>query len=145
MAANTYKHTQVGWVILLALGLAAVVVGGFAFASPSATGATMAILGLCLILFPSLTIVGDSSGIEARFGPGLIRKRFRWDDVRSVKVTRNSWLMGWGIRWFGSGWMFNVSGFDAVELGLRNGKAFRLGTDDPIRLRGFIEERIKGR
>jgi plasmid stabilization system protein ParE len=40
-------------------------------------------------------------------------------------------LYGWGIRLTPSGWMFNVSGLDAVELTLRSGKRFRIGTDDP--------------
>ena len=30
-----------------------------------------------------------------------------------------------------SGWMFNVSGLDALELVLANGKRFRIGTDNP--------------
>ena len=109
------------------------------------SGTTQALFGvliLCLILVPTLTVVGDSTGIEARFGPGLIRKRFNWVDIASATPVRNTWLHGWGIRWLRSGWMFNVSGFDAVELRLKNGRAFRIGTDDPSGLHAFIEKQL---
>ena len=29
------------------------------------------------------------------------------------------------------GWLYNVSGFDAVAMTLRDGRTFALGTDDP--------------
>jgi hypothetical protein len=142
MVGASYRHTQVGWVLLIILGVVTVVV---ALSSPSWTALpTLGILALCLVVFPTLTIIGGSSGIEARFGLGLIRKRFRWTDIRSAKPVRNSWVAGWGIRWNGSGWMFNVSGLDAVELRLKNGRALRIGTDDPRGLHAFIEKQLKG-
>ena len=42
--------------------------------------------------------------------------------------------MGWGIRKVVGGWMFNVAGLDAVELGLSKGGLFRIGTDEPDQL-----------
>jgi len=35
-------------------------------------------------------------------------------------------------------WIFNVSGFDAVELIMKNGKIYRIGTDEPIKLESAI-------
>jgi hypothetical protein len=143
MVGASYRHTQVGWVILIALGAVTL---GVALSNPSWTALpALGILALCLVLFSTLTIIGNSSGIEARFGLGLIRKRFRWTDIRSAMPVRNHWLAGWGIRWNGSRWMFNVSGLDAVELRLKNGRTFRIGTDDPRGLHAFIEEHLKER
>ena len=104
-----------------------------------------AILLGCWCLFPSLTVVGTSDGLEVRFGIGPIRKRFRWAEIGEARPVRNSWLNGWGIRWIGSGWMYNVSGLDAVELSLVNGKRFRIGTDDPDGLSAFIAEQLATR
>ena len=39
-----------------------------------------------------------------------------------------------GIRWWGHGWLYNVSGFKAVEIELASGKRLRIGTDEPERL-----------
>ncbi len=46
------------------------------------------------------------------------------------------WYYGWGIRgWlWPKMWIYNVSGFDAVEIKLKNGKMYRIGTDEPKKL-----------
>ena len=53
------------------------------------------------------------------------------DQIADARQVRNRWYYGWGIRRVPGAWMFNISGLDAVELTLRSGKRFRLGTDDP--------------
>ena len=37
------------------------------------------------------------------------------------------------------GWLYNVSGWDAVAITLRNGRKFSLGTDDPQGLTEAIQ------
>jgi len=54
--------------------------------------------------------------------------------VQNAAVVRNKWYYGWGIRLTPGGWLWNVSGLDAVELTFKNGKKFRIGTDEPDRL-----------
>ena len=66
--------------------------------------------------------------------PGLIRKRFPIGDIHGARIVQNKWYYGWGIRLTPHGWLFNVSGFDAVELELKNKRKFRIGTDDPQEL-----------
>lgn len=129
---GTYRHTQIGWVILFGVGAAAVATLVRAGTRPT-TGYVVVLLALVLVLalFSTLTVVGDEDGLDVRFGPGLVRRRFKWSDIRSDTPVRNSWLAGWGIRWIGSGWLFNVSGLDAVELSLKSGKMFRIGTTTP--------------
>jgi hypothetical protein len=39
----------------------------------------------------------------------------------------------------GQGWLWNVSGIDAVELTMKNGDRFRIGTDEPEKLVTAIE------
>jgi len=39
-------------------------------------------------------------------------------------------------------WIFNVSGFDAVELVMKNGKIYRIGTDMPKELEVAIKKGI---
>lgn len=140
----SYRHTQVGWVILTVVGIIAVgtMVSALARPSPIAS-ATVGILVLCLSLFSTLTVRGGPDGLDVRFGPGLIRRKLAWSDIRSASPVRNSWLTGWGIRWIRHGWLFNVSGYKAVELRLKSGRVFRIGTDDPSGLHAFIQQYVK--
>ena len=49
----------------------------------------------------------------------------------SFQTVRNKWYFGWGIRYLGTGWLYNVSGLDAVEIVQNDGKMVRVGTDEP--------------
>ena len=44
------------------------------------------------------------------------------------------WWYGWGIHLTPYGWLYNVSGWDAVAITLRNGRRVSLGTDQPNEL-----------
>jgi hypothetical protein len=39
--------------------------------------------------------------------------------------------------------LYDVSGLAAVELVLKNGKQFRIGTDEPLVLKDFIQAQLK--
>ncbi len=141
---NAYKRTQFGWVIVIAVGLAGLCTAVAAIATPSTTSLLVfGVLATCLLLFPTLTVVGSKAGIEVRFGPGVIRRKFAWNEISTARRVKNTWLAGWGIRWTGSGWLFSVSGLDAVELSLKSGRTFRIGTDDPRGLHTFISKRLE--
>jgi len=96
---------------------------------------------MCLItslasgLFGTLTTSVDDASVVVQFGPiGLIRDRFEVADIASARVVRNSLLHGIGMRYIHHGRLWNVWGLDAVELQLRNGTRFRIGTDQPQEL-----------
>jgi len=58
--------------------------------------------------------------------------------------VKNPWYYGWGIRFTPHGWLYNVSGLHAVEIELKNGKKYRIGTDVPENLEKAIREFISG-
>lgn len=87
-----------------------------------------------LMLFSTLTVTVTDQWLRCQFGPGLIRHRIQLSEVQRVEPVRNAWWYGWGIRLTPHGWLWNVSGLDAVELTYLNGKKFRVGTDQPARL-----------
>ena len=135
-----YKHRQMGWVTVGLIGavfLLMTVTG--AFHSP-AYFVTVALLRMVLLLFYALTVEIDAEQLRFWFGLGVIRKQIPIHQIVSCKPVRNFWLCGWGIRWWGHGWLYNVSGFKAVELELASGKRLRIGTDEPERLSTAIEE-----
>ena len=94
---------------------------------------------VCLFLFHSLTVKVSRDYIILRFGIGLIRKRFSVIDVQDAAIIRNRWYYGWGVKLTPHGWLYNVSGFDAVEIQLKNGRTYRVGTDEPVELLSTIE------
>jgi len=132
-----YKHRQIGTLILFTLGFGVVLTTTaiiLVSAQPLVISLVLVILLLCIFLFWSLSVEVREDKLMVSFGPGVIRKRFRIKDIRDARIVRNPWYYGWGIRLTPHGWLFNVSGFDAVELELRNNRKFRIGTDDPQQL-----------
>lgn len=140
-----YHHTQIGWVLIAIITPVILVMGIWSVLYPMLAGILTAIAMLVvLILFGSLTVKGDNQGLSFFFGPGLIKKQIAFRDIQSAKKVRNSWYYGWGIRWFGRGWLYNVSGLDAIELRLRSGRTLRIGTDEPEALINFISRKMSG-
>jgi hypothetical protein len=100
----------------------------------------VAILVIAGILFSSLTVEVTDRVLSWRFGPGWIRKQVNLSEVERIEVIRIHWLWGWGIHLTPKGWLYNVSGMKAVQIRLRSGKSFLLGTDEPERLQAAIEQ-----
>ena len=83
---------------------------------------------------PSYTVEVDDEAITVWFGLGVIRKKLFLKDVTSCQAVINPWYYGWGIRKIPLGWLYNVSGFSAVELEMVDGKKNRIGTNEPEKL-----------
>ena len=141
-----YKHSQPGWVIIasfVAILMLILLVPG---KKPDENGMKVAgtIIAVCLALFYKLTVVLDDNLVVIKFGYGVIRMKYALSDIAAVAVVKNKWWYGWGIRYLGTGWLYNVSGLDAVEIKLKNGKIHRIGTDEPLELEKALKESIKG-
>jgi hypothetical protein len=90
---------------------------------------------VALSLFRSLTVEINNGLLLCRFGSGIIRKSISLFDIEEFRTVRNPWYVGWGIRWIpGQYWLWNVSGYQAVEVVLKSGIRFRIGTDEPAAL-----------
>lgn len=139
-----YEHTQIGYVTGGAMA-AATVGTYFAFlADEGELGWFGSLLtgGLAVgtILFSSLTVVVEADALRFYFGPGFWERRIPLDDVTGVEVVRNNALYGWGIRYTPHGWLYNVSGLDAVEVQVEGEGTLRIGTDEPDELKRALEE-----
>jgi hypothetical protein len=139
---KTYQHTQFGWVSALttgAIGLA-ILLNAALVPHPASlpwVGASLLLVGA---LFSTLTIAIEDGLLRASFGPGLIQKKVKLAEIASVRPIPVRWWYGWGIRLTPYGWLYNVSGWEAVEITLRNGRRFCLGTDEPENLRKAIQD-----
>lgn len=134
---NQYRHTQIGYLLIIMYGGVVVLIGYFnvltSFSNPFALVALIVLLAI-LKFFSSLTVTVDDQVIKVQFGFGVYRKIIPLKEIESYAVVKNPWYYGWGIRYTPRGWLFNVSGFSAVELQLNNGKRYRIGTDEPDNL-----------
>ena len=151
-----YKHTQVGYLMI--------VVTLFVFAvffqthiaaiqeTPSPDSGTNLLVtslmvGIIFILISMsiLTVFIDKTQVGLKFGFGIYRRKFQLNNILSAHSIKNKWYYGWGIRWCAHPrtWIYNVSGFDAVEIRLLNGKIYRIGTDEPEKLAAAIQMALK--
>jgi hypothetical protein len=97
---------------------------------------------LCLGVFSRLTVEVDDQALDLKFGMGVIRKRFLLKDVEASRAVKNPWYYSWGIHVIPGGWIFNVSGLEAVELQMKNGRRYRIGTDDVEGLANAVKARL---
>ncbi|MGD8627997.1 MAG: hypothetical protein PVH52_02860 [bacterium] len=139
-----YRNTQMGWSIIvpveavalfcLYLALAkGVLIAGFLFF----------FLLILTYLFYSLTVTGTAETLELKFGVGLVRKKFKLAEIMTAQPHRTKWWDGWGIHYTTQGLLFNVSGFDAVKITMKNGRRYIIGTNDPGGLLLFIQSHRK--
>jgi len=141
-----YQHTQVGWLIF-AVGLPLMLLAAaMALRESLAGGAVVGVVAIFSVLsvFRLTTVVSDDA-VRVLFGIGLISRSIALDRITSAKPVGNNWIFGWGVRWIPGGWLWNVSGLDAVELALVNGRRFRIGTDEPERLAAAIQGALRRR
>ena len=143
-----YEHTQPGtlfrvalgfWLLVFLAGVVAVLVSGVGAEKAIVPIILAAIFAAAIALFHSLTVRVSHNEIRLSFGAGLIQKSFLIDDIEAAATARNRWYNGWGIKKIRGGWLYNVSGFDAVEIQLNSGRRYRIGTDQPRELLAAVE------
>ena len=154
----SYKHTQVGYIVVV-VTLAVTVLFAWAHITARAeppsvnSGPNFAVSSIMILIlfilasFATLTVSIDESYFRIKFGYGIFARKFALDQIASVKAVKNHWYYGWGIRlwlWPKIG-IYNVSGFDAVEITMKNGEVCRIGTDVPEELETAIKQSIFNR
>lgn len=151
-----YKHTQIGY-LMIVVTLAVLVLFTrtyitTAHEAPSVNSGnnllmtgTMLIVLFILTSFATLQAKIDTTYLHVKFGYGVFKKKFSLHDITSAKAVKNPRRCGWGIRikFWPRTVIYNVSGFDAVEIQLKNGKRYRIGTDEPKKLEQAIVKAMK--
>lgn len=146
-----YKHTQIAYLMLfVTLAVLALFVWMYVTSSAEpvsvdsgtnfAVTSLMALIVIVLASFVSLQVRIDETYLRITFGYGIYRKKVLLSDIKSAKTVKDRWWYGWGIR--GCLWskmlIYHVSGLDAVEIHMNNGKIYRIGTDEPKKLEQAI-------
>lgn len=153
-----YKHTQVGYVSIVAAVVVLIFFGWWVRrhkgdddddvssnrTSSLSARVVVALTLLIAMLFVTLTIRVDPVRVSWSFGPGLIRGSVEVAEITAVRPITTS-ATGWGMRQTPSGWLYNVSGHDAIQLDLQNGRQIDLGTDDTSALLSALDVALKAR
>ena len=137
-----YKHTQIGYFLLIVYSVAILFVGYLNIMTnfnPFALASLIIVL-IAVGIFTRLTVTVNDQMIKIQFGLRIIRKAFPLKEIKTYRVVKNPWYYGWGIRFTPRGWLFNVSGFSAIELQMKSGKRYRIGTDDPDNLAKALDK-----
>jgi hypothetical protein len=149
----SYEHTQAGWpirlsflVLTLGLPLLLFAPGIGDYPMPRIVvlvgAAVAALLGWT---WGSMTVRVADGRLNLHFGPGWPRKSWPLEDIAEVDLTRTKFVDGWGVHRTRRGWLFNVSGYDAVALELKDGRTVLVGTDEPRRLRTALQRALERR
>lgn len=152
---TSYKHTQIGYLMIV---ITLIVFILFAWAQITARleppsvdsganfliSAVMTLILFILASFTTLTTSIDENNLRIKFGYGIFSKKFALNQITSVKAVKNRWYYGWGVRLYlwPYMWVCNVSGFDAVEIIMKNGKIYRIGTDVPEKFEIAIKQAL---
>lgn len=146
-----YKHAQFGWVIVIGLLLVGVITLVIALGQNDNVQEIFRLrLGMsvflffCILLFYNLKTSVTDKEVFVVFGIGLVRKKILLEEIEHCEAKKGQFVLGWGLRYRWDYTLWNVSGFDAVELTLRGKKRkFRIGTDKPEELSAAITAGVK--
>lgn len=144
---SVYLHTQPGtvlrWtmgIILMASLISAFVLGKkdikvvLFFVSPLMLG--------ILTLFWSLTIEVTKTHLTHAFNFNFWKRSYKLSEIQNVTKGNSAWYNGYGIRYVGSGWLYNVSGTDIIIVEFKDSSHIWLGTDDQETVYTILSESI---
>lgn len=143
-----YDHTQSAPIYLLLLVIGIGTLAGSVFTdvivaqvAMYSSGAFMLFLALC---FRDLTVSDEGTELLIAFGPlSLFKRRLQYSEVEKVEQARSTIMDGWGIHMSPSGgWVWNLWGYDCVDVWYREGRKIRIGTDDAVVLATFLQTKV---
>ena len=138
-----YQNKQPATVLLFVIGIIICGIILLSWDSPSnVLWPPVVILSVVAYLFHSLTIKVTENDISWYFGPGFWKKSIPIQLISEVRNKPTKWYYGLGIRYLGTGWLYTVSGTQAIELSLKDGTKIYLGTNEPNHLMTTIESKI---
>ena len=145
-----YKETQFGWFVIILLLIVLALLSLCYFnqwgTNPINLIGYLVLLTLFFVsflLFFKMTTILSDEHIHISYGIGLISKKINMNQLKAVRIVRNKWYYGLGIRILKDGIMYNIHGLNAVELELKKQtKTIRIGTQDSHKLKFEIDKVI---
>jgi len=149
---TTYRHKQSGTPTITVIGGGAALLAALALymhqighEAAWVPTAVAVVLAVTLVLFHSLSVEIRDGMLRIRYAFGFPFRTIDLNDVAKVEVVRNHWWYGFGIKYTPRGWLFNISGLDAIELTFHSGRTVRVGTDEPETLCDAVQAALTNR
>ncbi len=138
---KSYEHRQFGWFPIAICGAIAIIAVGMGTLVATPVPVVMgAVLCAVAAAFSSMVIRVDDAGISWAYTFGIPGGMLAFADIERIERVKTNVIEGWGIHWsWWHGWLWNVSGFDAVEIFRTARGPITLGTDDIENLYDAIE------
>lgn len=142
---SQYKHTQIGYFFLTVYGaVLLILISLFIFTDYSLlTMVGLIIMLIALGIFASMTVKISAQKMKIQLGLGAIRKHIPIKDIETYRVVTHPWYYGWGIRYTPRGWIYRVSGNSGIELQMKSGKLYQVGTDESQKLAAALNQALK--
>lgn len=143
MDVAVYEHRQTSWMPTL-LGAAVLA----AFVALILTMVPLSEWLLALIVIAALLGLTVFAALLSCMTIRIVDDQLRWsfglfgwprwsvplESIVAVETTRTRVLDGWGVHLTKRGWLYNITGLDAVLIRRDNAASFLLGTDEPQQL-----------
>lgn len=126
-------HRQFGWFSVWAITLLAMSISLVAVITQWDATELMVMLVVLTALqltFYQITTIVNEQALIVRFGIGLLSFTFPLHEVVTAEAIEIPMFSGYGIRWLGHAWLFNVHGKLAVATTFQSGRQVWIGTDD---------------
>jgi hypothetical protein len=139
-----YRHSQLGYLMIIC-GLITIASGAIIFAC-GLRPLWIPIVAIGVFILVSgykLTVEIKDGVLKLWFGPGIFWKTIPLEQIAYCEPFKGVFC-GWGIRYTGDGWLYNVSGMKAVTVVLKSGKKIHIGTDELSQLVAAVNSAICG-
>jgi hypothetical protein len=145
---TSYRHTQYGNLNFTVLILVAVLITVVAVAIITEGRLTAAVIMIVVYLlgaamFYNFTVEVDDDHLKCWFGIGLVRKSIPLSLVQSTETVVDPWYYVWGIKSIPGGWLYAIAPGPMVEIKLKDGKIFHIGSDQAEKLKEAIDAAIQ--
>lgn len=100
-------------------------------------------LAVAIGIFASatMTTLVTPGELRLRYVPFFVDKRIAIADIaRFTPLHYSFWSTGYGIHYSKYGWVYNVDGSEGVQVELRSGKRFLMGTQRLVELTAALEQ-----
>ena len=131
---QSYRHKQTGTALLIIMLFSACILIVATYDMVQIMNISLAILAVVSILFSSLTVYVNDEEISWHFGMKFWHRSIKLSQIASAKIITTKWYYGLGIRLTPAGWLYTVTGNQAIELTKTSGEKVTIGTNDGYRL-----------
>lgn len=141
-----YKEQQVGVIPITIFGLSTIgmLYLGYLFGYNIIFVLLTIFFFVVTVVYSNMLVTVTEEFITIRIG-WVLQQQIPMAEVSGLDNHDTALLSDWGIRPLGKGWLYSIAGSTAIEIHMRDGTMFVVGTNTPEKLLNSIKEAKKER